>query len=70
MLDAWGHDRVVLMGHWFGTDMASYFLLAHPERVPAPRSLGPSWIRGGKLTWQRSEFGAPASSRPGSMNSM
>jgi pimeloyl-ACP methyl ester carboxylesterase len=33
LLDAWGHDRVVLMGHSFGTDMASYFLLAHPGRV-------------------------------------
>jgi proline iminopeptidase len=33
LLDAWGHDRVVLMGHSFGTSMASYFLLAHPERV-------------------------------------
>jgi pimeloyl-ACP methyl ester carboxylesterase len=33
LLDAWGHDRVVLMGHSFGTDMATYFLLAHPQRV-------------------------------------
>lgn len=33
LLDAWGHDRAVLMGHSFGTDMASHFLLAHPERV-------------------------------------
>ena len=33
LLDAWGHERVVLMGHSFGTNMASYFLLAHPERV-------------------------------------
>jgi proline iminopeptidase len=33
LLDAWGHDRVVLMGHSFGTNMANYFLLAHPERV-------------------------------------
>jgi len=33
LLDAWGHDRAVLAGHSFGTDMASYFLLAHPERV-------------------------------------
>jgi proline iminopeptidase len=33
LLDAWGHDRVVLMGHSFGTNMAGYFLLAHPERV-------------------------------------
>jgi pimeloyl-ACP methyl ester carboxylesterase len=33
LLDAWGHDQVVLVGHSFGTNMASYFLLAHPERV-------------------------------------
>jgi pimeloyl-ACP methyl ester carboxylesterase len=33
LLDAWGHDRVVLVGHSFGTDIATYFLLAHPERV-------------------------------------
>ena len=33
LLDAWGHDRVVLTGHSFGTNMASYFLLAHPGRV-------------------------------------
>ncbi|MEV0149982.1 MULTISPECIES: alpha/beta hydrolase [unclassified Nonomuraea] len=33
LLDAWGHDRVVLVGHSFGTNMAGYFLLAHPERV-------------------------------------
>ncbi|MGV9306295.1 alpha/beta fold hydrolase [Nonomuraea sp. NPDC004354] len=33
LLDAWKHDRVVLLGHSFGTNMAGYFLLAHPERV-------------------------------------
>jgi proline iminopeptidase len=33
LLDAWGHDRAVVVGHSFGTDMAGYFLLAHPERV-------------------------------------
>ncbi|MFC5833729.1 alpha/beta fold hydrolase [Nonomuraea insulae] len=33
LLDAWEHDRVVLVGHSFGTNMAGYFLLAHPERV-------------------------------------
>lgn len=33
LLDAWGHDRAVLAGHSFGTNMASYFLLAHPGRV-------------------------------------
>lgn len=33
LLDAWGHDRVVLVGHSFGTNLTSYFLLAYPERV-------------------------------------
>ncbi|MEU8319679.1 alpha/beta hydrolase [Nonomuraea sp. NPDC048881] len=33
LLDAWGHDQAVLVGHSFGTNMASYFLLVHPERV-------------------------------------
>jgi pimeloyl-ACP methyl ester carboxylesterase len=33
LLDAWGHDRAVLLGHSFGTNLASYFLLAHPGRV-------------------------------------
>ncbi|AQZ70016.1 alpha/beta hydrolase [[Actinomadura] parvosata subsp. kistnae] len=33
LLDTWGHDRAVLIGHSFGTTLAAYFLLAHPERV-------------------------------------
>ncbi|WP_426503309.1 alpha/beta fold hydrolase [Dactylosporangium sp. McL0621] len=33
LLDAWGHERVVLVGHSFGTDLAGHFLLAHPGRV-------------------------------------
>jgi proline iminopeptidase len=33
LLDAWGHDEVVLVGHSFGTNMAGYFTLAHPGRV-------------------------------------
>ncbi|MEU6073896.1 alpha/beta hydrolase [Micromonospora sp. NPDC047074] len=33
LLDAWGHDRAVLVGHSFGTNLACYFALAHPERV-------------------------------------
>lgn len=33
LLDAWGHERVVLTGHSYGTNLAAYFLLAHPERV-------------------------------------
>jgi pimeloyl-ACP methyl ester carboxylesterase len=43
LLDAWGHDRVVLMGHSFGTNMASYFLLAHP---PAFRRCDPGMVSG------------------------
>lgn len=35
LLDASGYDRAVLVGHSFGTNMAGYFLLAHPERVAA-----------------------------------
>lgn len=33
LLDAWGHDRAVLVGHSFGTNLAGYVTLAHPERV-------------------------------------
>ncbi|HEU5483754.1 MAG TPA: alpha/beta hydrolase [Microlunatus sp.] len=33
LLDAWGYDRAILVGHSFGTDLASFFLLAHPDRV-------------------------------------
>jgi pimeloyl-ACP methyl ester carboxylesterase len=33
LLDWWGHERVVLVGHSYGTDLASFFLLNHPERV-------------------------------------
>jgi pimeloyl-ACP methyl ester carboxylesterase len=32
LLDAWGHDRAVLLGHSFGTNLAC-FVLAHPGRV-------------------------------------
>lgn len=33
LLDVWGHDRAILVGHSFGTNLAAYFLLAHPDRV-------------------------------------
>jgi pimeloyl-ACP methyl ester carboxylesterase len=33
LLEAWGYDRVILVGHSYGTDLASFFLLAHPDRV-------------------------------------
>jgi proline iminopeptidase len=33
LLDHVGADRAVLVGHSFGTDLVSFFVLAHPERV-------------------------------------
>ncbi len=33
LLDHWKHDQVILIGHSFGTDLASFVLLDHPERV-------------------------------------
>jgi proline iminopeptidase len=33
LLDAFGYDRAVLVGHSFGADLVSFFVLAHPERV-------------------------------------
>jgi proline iminopeptidase len=33
LLDAWNHDRAILVGHSYGTNLAGDFLLAHPERV-------------------------------------
>ncbi len=33
LLDVWGYDRAVLVGHSFGTDLVSFFLLAHPDQV-------------------------------------
>lgn len=33
LIDAWGYGRVVLVGHSYGTDLTSFFVRAHPERV-------------------------------------
>lgn len=33
LIDAWGHERVVLVGHSYGTDLTSFFVRAHPERI-------------------------------------
>lgn len=33
LLDAWGYERALLVGHSFGADLVSFFLLARPERV-------------------------------------
>lgn len=33
LLDAWGYDRAIFVGHSFGTDLVSFFQLAHPDRV-------------------------------------
>lgn len=35
LLDAWDAPRAVLIGHSYGTDLASRFCLAHPGRVAA-----------------------------------
>ncbi|WP_277816007.1 alpha/beta fold hydrolase [Streptomyces graminilatus] len=35
LLDAWDVPRAVLVGHSYGTDLASRFCLTHPDRVAA-----------------------------------
>ncbi|WP_280723874.1 alpha/beta hydrolase [Kitasatospora sp. MAA4] len=35
LLDQWGADKAVLIGHSYGTDLAARFCLAHPDRVAA-----------------------------------
>ena len=35
LLDAWGATKAVLIGHSYGTDLASRFCLRHPDRVAA-----------------------------------
>ncbi|MEU9166288.1 alpha/beta hydrolase [Streptomyces sp. NPDC048420] len=35
LLDAWGVPEAVLIGHSYGTDLASRFCLTHPDRVAA-----------------------------------
>ncbi|MGV9269137.1 alpha/beta fold hydrolase [Kitasatospora sp. NPDC003701] len=35
LLDHWGAAEAVLIGHSYGTDLASRFCLAHPDRVAA-----------------------------------
>lgn len=48
LLDHWGHPKVTVIGHSFGTNLASYLTLAHPDRVAglvqiAGPFLGPRW---------------------------
>lgn len=50
LLDHWGHEKATLIGPSFGTNLASYITLAHPERVAvlvqlAGPFLGPRWSR-------------------------
>jgi pimeloyl-ACP methyl ester carboxylesterase len=61
LLDAWGHDRVVLVGHSFGTDLASYFLLAHPDRVAGLIQLAGPFL----FSWREADLAAQRARRSG-----
>ncbi len=66
LLDAWGHDRVVLMGHSFGTTMASYFLLAHPERVAGLIQLAGPFLH----PWREADLAAQRARRSDGQQAM
>jgi pimeloyl-ACP methyl ester carboxylesterase len=55
LMDAYGMDRAVLVGHSAGGSLALEVALAHPERVVGLVLVSPAVVRGG---------GAPAWSRP------
>jgi pimeloyl-ACP methyl ester carboxylesterase len=61
LLDAWGYDRVVLLGHSFGTNMASYFLLAHPGRVAGLIQLAGPFLD----PWREADLAAQRARRSG-----
>jgi pimeloyl-ACP methyl ester carboxylesterase len=61
LLDAWGHHRVVLTGHSFGTNMASYFLLAHPGRVAGLIQLAGPFLD----PWREADLAAQRARRSG-----
>jgi len=61
LLDAWGHDRVVLAGHSFGTNIAGYFLLAHPERVAGLILLAGPFLG----SWRAADLAAQRARRSG-----
>ena len=61
LLDAWGHDRVILTGHSFGTNLASYFLLAHPERVAGMIQLAGPFLD----PWREADLAAQRARRSG-----
>lgn len=61
LLDAWGHDRAALMGHSFGTNMASYFLLAHPERVAGLIQIAGPFL----YPWREADLAAQRARRSG-----
>ena len=65
LLDAWGHDRAVLMGHSFGTNMASYFLLARPERVAGLIQLAGPFL----YPWREADLAAQQARRSGEQQS-
>ncbi|MEV4636217.1 alpha/beta hydrolase [Actinoplanes sp. NPDC049548] len=54
LLDAWGHDKAVLVGHSFGTNLASHFLLTHPDRVAGLVQLAGPFVGG----WRQADQAA------------
>ncbi|TYB62303.1 alpha/beta hydrolase [Nonomuraea sp. PA05] len=61
LLDAWGHERAVLAGHSYGTDLAAYFLLAHPERVAGLIQLAGPFLN----PWREADRAAQLARRTG-----
>jgi proline iminopeptidase len=52
LLDAWGATKAVLIGHSYGTDLASRFCLAHPDRVTALLLMCGPWVGDWRTTYR------------------
>lgn len=56
LLDTWGHDQVVLLGHSFGTNMINYFLRAQPDRVAGMIQLAGPFLDPWRKSYQASQL--------------
>jgi proline iminopeptidase len=52
LLDAWGATKAVLIGHSYGTDLASRFCLAHADRVTALLLMCGPWVGDWRTTYR------------------